>query len=145
MASFFRLLAAFAVAICLALPGVGSEGGENGGGTGVWVLPRATFLTPPSGAAPRDMLAAHNITQNCVMQMSEEVGIATATFVDDMSGIPVELAVNGSIVTIPAVLLQSLVGLSTPTATVLIADAAQMGYVIQILARTDGTATIRVL
>lgn len=144
MTSLLRLLAALALAICLALPGVGDDGGENGGGTGVWVLPRATYLTPPCGGAPRASLLAHSIHQDCVMQVSEEVGAATASFVDNLSGVPCALPVVGTSVRIPAALLQSLAGLSLPTATVLIADAAQIGYVIHITVNGDATATIRV-
>lgn len=143
MTSLIRVLAAIAFAICLALPGVGSDGGENGGGTGVWVLPRATCLTPPIGAAPRDQKTVP-IQADLQMQMSAEVGVACATFIDDTSGVPMALSVTGSLVTIPATLMQSLAGLSSPSGTIVIADAMQVGYVIQIVVHSNGTATIRV-
>ena len=144
MTTLIRILVALAFVISLALPGIGGDGPENGGGTGVWVLPLGTCLTPPGGAAPR-AIKTIGTAQDFVMQMSPEVGTATGTFVDNVSAVPVALPVSGSQVRIPAALLQSLVGLTNPTATIVIADDAQVGYVIYVTVFANGTATLRVL
>ena len=143
MTTLIRILVALAFAIILALPGIGGDGPE-GGGTGVWVLPRGTSLTAPGGAPPRDVRTIAT-TQDCVMEMSPEVGTATATFVDSVTAVPTALPVSGSHVRIPAALMQTLVGLTIPTATILIADDAQVGYVIYVTVNANGTATVRVL
>jgi hypothetical protein len=146
MISLLRVLAALVFALCLALPGIGGDGdgGENGGGTGVWVLPRAGFLTPPATGAPRATLSI-SVNQDCLLQLSPEMGAATGTFVDDVSGSPVSLGISGSTARIPCALLQSLANMTVRTATVLVSDAAQLGYVIEITVHMDGTATLHVL
>jgi hypothetical protein len=44
MNTLLRFVLALALGVWLAMPSLGSEGGENAGGTGVWILPRATFM-----------------------------------------------------------------------------------------------------
>lgn len=111
MKSLLRPLVAIALAVWLALPLFGSEGGNNAGGTGIWILPRATFLASGmSQSAPRatkDLLANG---QDLVMELSSECGACSATFVDELSGQPVALQANGGLVRLPASLLQSLAG-----------------------------------
>jgi hypothetical protein len=143
MAALLRVLVATALAIALALPGVSDEGGENSGGLGVWVLPRASFV-PPIPATPRDTRSAHSISQDCVMQLSSECGAAAGTFVEDMAGVPVALQVTGSTVRIPAALLQAMALHPSATATVIVTDSQQLGYVVRIAMNGNGTATIRV-
>ncbi len=143
MAALLRLLAAVAMAVALALPGVSDEGGENNGGVGVWVLPRASCV-PPIAAAPRAVRNGVPIAQDCLMKVSDECGPTAATFVDDMSGLPVSLHVSGSVVRVPASLLQALAAMPLPTASVLITDSQHVGYVALIAVHANGTATIRV-
>ncbi len=95
-----RILAALAIAICLALPAVSGEGGETGGGSGVWVLPRASCLAAPSPVAriSSPVMAVGEITLN----IDPELGPVVATMVDDMTGLPMALPVVGSQVRVPA-------------------------------------------
>ncbi len=119
MKSLLRLLAALALAIWVAVPVVGSDGGDNAGGTGIWILPRATCLasgmevTPPRAAK---VLTTFN--HDVVMQVSSECGAVVATFVDDLSGQPVSLATFSGQVRIPASLLQAMAGSSCPKAPI---------------------------
>lgn len=149
MTSLSRILLALALAVWVALPGVGSDGGENAGGTGVWILPCAASINSGSGlgGTPRDSRVLQApLTADVAMQMSVEVGNAVATFVEQMAGVPVALPVNGSIVRIPATLLQALAQAPHPNANILITDAAQVGYVIQVsIDRQSGAVTIRVM
>jgi hypothetical protein len=148
MKSLSRILLALALAVWVALPGVGSDGGENAGGTGVWILPRACWLNSGLGmGAPRDSRVLQApLTADCAMMMSVEVGNAVATFVDTLSGVPVSLPVSGSLVRLPVSLLHALSQSPQPTANVLITDAAQVGYVIHIsIDPQTGNATIRVM
>jgi hypothetical protein len=142
MATMLRVLVAAALALALALPAVGDEGGENTGGMGVWVLPRWSFVAAVPGPV-RDCRQAHPIGADCVMQISSECGPAAATLVDELSGLPVSLPVSGSLVRIPATLLQALAQSSAP-ATVVVADSEQRGYVMTITFGAPGTATISV-
>jgi hypothetical protein len=144
MVSVLRVLVAAALALVIALPGVGFQGpGTNSGGVGVWVLPFAAPLTPPGGE-PRATRTGLSIAQDCVLELSPDCGPVVATFVDDMTGEPVALHVSGSLVRIPASLMQALVGLPQPTATIVIADSEQRGYVIEITVAAGGTASVRV-
>lgn len=118
--------------IALALPGFGDDGGGNGGGTGVWVLPRANFLTAQTGSSSVLAASSAPIAQDRWLQMSPDVGVATATFVDDASGVAVSLQVTGSLVRVPAALLQALALSSAPQAQILISDATQLGYLITV-------------
>src|SRR5262245_21978097 len=138
-----RILAALALAIGLALPAVGGEGGETGGGTGVWVLPLSRSVTFGALGAPRDH-RSFGITQDIVMQCSSQGGIASATFVDDLTAVPQSLPVSGSQVRVPTSLLQSLTELPSPSGTILIVDAAQLGYVMRLSINAQNQATIEV-
>ena len=82
MMSLLRPLVAIALAVWLALPLVGNEGGDNASGTGIWILPRATFLASGmSQAAPRATKELLAIGQDVVMEVSSECGACSATFV----------------------------------------------------------------
>lgn len=143
MTSPSRFLFALILAILLALPSISGDGGENGGGTGVWVLPRATFLA--SGVVePR---AVQQVTpgQDLILEMSSEVGMATAVFVDDLSQVPISLPVNGLNVRMPAAVMQSFLGCSAQTATIMISDASHMGYLIRVVTQSNGTLSMQVL
>lgn len=142
MTSPLRLLCALIFAICLALPSVSGDGGENGGGTGVWVLPRATYLT--SGVVEPRAAQVVSPGQDLILEMSCEVGMATAVFVDDLSQVPVSLQVTGSQVRLPAAVMQSFLASSALTATIMIADAAHMGYLIRVTAQPNGTLSLQV-
>ncbi len=145
MKNTLRWLVAFALAICMALPVLGGEGGENGGGTGIWILPRANFLTMNGGAAaPRDVRTV-GLSQDVLMEVHTDLGSVSATFVDQVSGSPVALQVQGRVVRVSASLLQMLGTMSTKTAYITIADATQLGYLIRIsVDPIAGTATIQV-
>ena len=139
----FRILAALALAIALALPAVGGEGGETGGGTGVWVLPGARYLSiGPLGAVRESR--SFGITQDIVMQISSQGGIASATFVDDLTMLPVSLPMSGMQVRIPSSLLQALSESSSPTGTIMIVDAQQFGYLMRLTVSSAGQATVDV-
>ena len=78
MTPLSRILLALALAVWVAVPGVGSDGGENAGGTGVWILPRAASICAFSGP-PREMRTIPApLAADCTMQMSVEIGSAVA-------------------------------------------------------------------
>jgi hypothetical protein len=142
-----RILAALALAICLALPAIGGEGGGSGetSGGGVWVLPRSGCmfgLSSWSSMAPRD---THQfaISSDVVLQASTEVGIASAIFLDDLSGLPVSLNVSGTQVRIPTALMLGLAQSPGTGATIMIVDAQMQGYLMR-LSINAGQATITV-
>lgn len=137
-----RCLLALVLAIGLALPVVGGEGGENGGGTGIWILPRASFLST-STMAPRDSRTV-GLAADVVLRVSNEVGLCAATSVDSLTGLSVALPVSGNDVTIPAALLQSIASLPNKTSNVVIADASQVGYLLRITVTPAGAALIQV-
>jgi hypothetical protein len=144
MTSLLRFLAALVLALCFALPGVSGEGGDNAGAGGVWVLPRAgaVGIGGIGGIAPRDTRTV-GFASDVFLQMSHDVGVATATFVDSVSQVPTGLIVTGNLVRLPAALLQALAPFAGATATIVITDAAQVGYVIQLTVHANNTATLQ--
>jgi hypothetical protein len=141
MALLFRVLVAVAIAIALALPGFGDEGGEGNSG-GVWVLPMCS-QGPATSCQPRASLAGVPLGNELVLQVSAGCGPATATFVDEVTGVPVSLQVSGSLVRVPSSLMSALVELPSPKATIVIMDSQHRGYVIEIVANSNGTAALR--
>jgi hypothetical protein len=145
MKSLLRPLVALAVAVWLALPLVGNDGGNNAGGTGIWILPRATFLasgmSQSTPRATKDLLANG---QDVVMEVSSECGECSATFVDELSGQPVALQTSGGLVRLPAALLQSLACAAGTKAHIVITDANQLGYLLTIDRREDGSLILKV-
>jgi hypothetical protein len=133
MKALRNALLALALAAWLAVPGVGGDGGENGGGTGVWVLPRASTLTSSTGSGAPIACESSPITQDKFFLLSSEVGVASATLVDTCSGLPVSLPVLGTVMRVPATLMQAIAHNPVPSATVVVADAANVGYVIKIV------------
>ena len=129
-----RLVSALLVAAMLALPGVGSDGGENAGGTGVWILPRASFLSAaPVGQVPLPVPTSDFVSPVSVdlaLTTASEMGSFTATLIDQISGAPLLLPTNGRNVILTRGTLQGLLAAGTTVAHVLIADANQLGYVV---------------
>src|SRR5688572_13626591 len=116
MKAFRNALLALALVAWLAVPGVGGDGGENGGGTGVWVLPRASTLTCSTGSGVPIACESRPITQDFFLLLSSEVGVASATLVDACSGLPVSLPVIGTVLRVPASLLQTISHNPVPSA-----------------------------
>lgn len=130
MTTLLRLLAIGLLAALLALPGRGHDGGENGSGTGVWVLPRATHLGPTTGCAPRATFSV-NPNQACVLRASDDLGVAVGTIVEEGTGVVASVAVIGSDVCLPAAMLQALFQAGAK-ATIVVVDSSQLGYVIEV-------------
>lgn len=145
MKSLLRPLVAIALAVWLALPLFGSDGGDNAGGTGIWILPRATFLASGmSMATPRATKDLLSLGQDVVMEVSSECGACSATFFDEVSGQPVALQASGGLVRLPAALLQALAGAAGTKAHIVITDANQLGYLLTIDRREDGSLVLKV-
>lgn len=137
MNAIARLLLAVFLAALIVLPTVGSEGGENGGGTGIWILPRATFFSSGAGAEvgaiPRANQVFNNASQGMRLMMSDDVGSAVATLVDEVSGFPTALGIAGLQVTISSTLIQSMIAANNLRATIVVTDESQMGYYIKLV------------
>ena len=128
-----RLTLAIALAVWVATPVVNGMG-EGGGGTGVWVLPRSgqfgSSVVP--GTSPRQTLAFANPSQNIRLVVSE-MGAAVATLTEESTSLTTPLAVVGAEVVIPSELQQTLINSSCTLATIVIVDAAQLGYYIHLV------------
>jgi hypothetical protein len=138
MHALIRSLVAALLALWLAMPSVGGEGGENGGGAGVWVLPHCSYLTvdPQAGGplgAPRASRSFSSLGQTVVLQGSTECGQIVATLIDPVSCVPMALPVIGRSAIIPASVLNGLQAAGIPTAQIVMVDAAQQGYVIHVV------------
>jgi hypothetical protein len=78
------------------------------------------------------------------MVVAAEMGVPSAMLVDDVSGVPIALATSGRTVTIPKNLLQALHQSSVRTASVIIMDTAQLGYVLRLRILLDGKVNITI-
>lgn len=143
MIHLLRIVLAVFLAALLAVPTTGNEGGENGGGTGVWILPRSSFLAEiDTGCqAFRSEFTAGSLS-DLQFKVDALMGQPTATFVSDVDGSTYGLTVVGSIVRCPKELLQVGVG---ARGTILITDSSGRGYVLLLsVDEATGLVTIRV-
>ncbi|MBM3963040.1 MAG: hypothetical protein FJ306_14235, partial [Planctomycetes bacterium] len=106
----------------MALPGIGGDGGPNGGGTGVWVLPAATFLSAAPATIARDTHMSVSTSEDLRFMASGEVGEVVALFIDEFSGVPMALPVNGREVTVPAAVLGAMAQAVGARADIVIVD-----------------------
>lgn len=149
MTSMLRNLLALLVALWLAVPTTGTEGvgGENGGGTGVWILPACAGLTSsmidPS-AEPRSTFETDDMDRDLLLRTSVQMGVASATFVDEVTGTPIALDVSGHIVTVPSELLQAIAQTSERAGSLIVSDASLRGYLITIEVTSSGKIGVRV-
>lgn len=143
-----RFVPALLVAALLTLPGISSEGGENAGGTGVWILPRPAFVCAGAGdvAPTSPPLAISTLTNEVRLVTSTELGSMSATLVDSISGSPLPLPITGRDVVLSRAVLQGLAASGTTEAHIVVADAQQLGYVFKLSIDTAGgsaTLTLR--
>lgn len=136
MKSLLHSLIALLVAVWLAVPSPGGEGGENAGGTGVWILPFSANVNqePENGPLPsqaRMSIVVSDLARDLRLQSSDELGQSVAMCVDQATGMPVLLPVVGCHVTVPAALLRSL-SLTRTNADIVISDAFGNGYRISV-------------
>ena len=146
MSSLLRKALVLLVAAWLAIPTVCDEGGENNGGTGVWILPACANVpaTGAQGGAPvRGQFERSDASTDVKMELASQMSSAVATFVDEVSGSPVALPVTGRIVTVPKQLLQTLKQTAL-TGSIIISDAAQRGYVLGLQVSSAGVVKISV-
>lgn len=138
MITSLRLLAASIVALLLAIHAVGGEGGENAGGTGVWILPRPTSMTSSTSTllgcgAPRSApIQISSLDSDLKFELGAECGISVATLFAGPTSEPIPLDVVGRQVVVPASLVQSLVASQTLVVEIVVADAAMKGYVLRL-------------
>lgn len=147
MKTMLRLLASVALAAWIALPGVGSDGGDNAGGTGVWILPRSSFFTSQlpciSATTParqsQSMASAFNGVR---LTTSTEMGAFTATFIDPFSGSSTALPTNGRDVVLSGTLLRA-VQESGAAAEIVVVDGQLQGYVVRVSVDAAGVASLQ--
>ena len=150
MHALIRFSVAALLALWLAMPSVGGEGGENGGGTGVWILPRCEFLSgdPLAVGALGVPLATRSfstLTHDVSLYGSSECGQIVATLIDSVSCVPMPLPVVGRNAVIPSSVLQGLRAAGISHAQVVMMDAAHQGYVIHlIIDLAAGSATLSI-
>ncbi|MBL8731067.1 MAG: hypothetical protein JNN13_01720 [Planctomycetes bacterium] len=126
-----RCLLALLLALGLVLPSVSSEGGENG--LGIWILPNANHLTSGIGCSTTSAPRASQtfaVGKDITMDVASGMGAIVATFVDELAGQAISLPVVGGRVTIPGELVEALTNSASPRASIVIADACQLGYVL---------------
>jgi hypothetical protein len=135
---FFACLL-LALALALRLLGGEGEGGENAGGTGVWILPRSERITSGSPAldpnSPQRVspLVFPALDHDVGLRVSPECGEVVATLFAEPLGEPVALQVQGNLVVISASLLHNLVNAGVEESIVVILDANGNGYRLRLL------------
>ena len=135
-----RVLTAALLAMWLALPGKSGEGdgGENAGGTGVWILPRCETISSNAGnftglGAPRiPPFVISDLAHDLRLRMSSDCGPASALLFDGTVGLETELPVSGLTVTVPASVLQTMFSAGVASADIVVMDAAHKGYLMRL-------------
>ena len=140
-----RTTLAVLLALWLALPSLGSEGGGDAGGTGVWILPTAApmhgaLLNPTQPRCAGSVRSQTGLT----LSMSSQVGPAAAVFVSASTSDTMPLSVHGGQVVLPQSLLQYLAS-SGGRGMIVVTDANQFGYVVDVRAKkVPGEAGLKV-
>ena len=135
MKALLHCLLALLVTVIVALPSPGSEGGENAGGTGVWILPFCSQINSGSeehsNSTARLTIPVADLNRDISLQLSSQMGQSVATCVDELTGHPTGLVVAGRIVTVPSQLMRSL-SQARVNATIMVVDASNCGYCIAV-------------
>ncbi|MCA8948872.1 MAG: hypothetical protein KDE27_05175 [Planctomycetes bacterium] len=139
-----RLVVVLLAAVWLAAPSLGGEGGENAGGTGVWVLPGGSSLggNGQSGNLSREI---PNLTKDFKLTVASNVGAFVATACEAGSGVIVPLASSGRDVLLPAAMLRGFRDENVAHVDIVIADSEMVGYRIRLSIPAAGeTATLTI-
>lgn len=146
MQTLARFLLASLLALAIAMPGIGGEGGENAGGTGVWILPHSRSLSGPMAPLTAGTLSRQvsDFSRDFTMTASEDCGelVAVATVVGTGQNLP--LAVTGHDVRLSSQQLTSLRNANVTGLTIVISDSQNVGYVISVSGIATGTATFSI-
>jgi hypothetical protein len=134
-----RFLACWLLALALALRLLGGEGGENAGGTGVWILPRSERIASgspaidPSTQQRVSPLLFSALDRDVSLRLSPECGEVVATLFAEPFGEPVALQAQGNLVLMPASLFRSLASVGVAESIVVILDAQGNGYRLRLV------------
>lgn len=139
MTPMLRNLFSLLVLALLAIPAPGdeTEGGENASGTGVWILPACAAVDPAQVgplAPTRSTFVCNDMSKPVEMKVSAAMGCSSATMTYDVLGTPCALHVSGQIVRVSPAAMAALNQSPTKTATIIVSDAAQNGYVLTVKA-----------
>lgn len=149
MQTLARILLTILLAIAIAVPSVGGEGGENAGGTGVWILPRSSCLSgflAPNVCSP-NVGSTHSVADmahDFTLRVDEECGEVVATAVDPATSASIVLAVSGRDVIVTPHLFDAVRGAGGAGLSIVISDAANRGYVITATLESSGAVTFSV-
>lgn len=140
MSTTLRVLAAAFLALWFAIPGISGdgEGGENGGGTGVWILPRCEPISSGSSqigqmTQPRVApFAIPNFEHGVKFRVSNECGATSATLFDGDNGTPIALPVVGQYIELPAAMLRGLHAAGVAESHIVVTDSSGRGYLMRL-------------
>lgn len=121
----------------LAIPAPGDEGGENASGTGVWILPACAAIDPAQldpSAPTRAQFVCSDTSKPVEMRVSQAMSSVSGTMTYDVLGTPVALEVTGQVVRVSPAMMAALSQSPCKTATILISDVHQKGYVLRLTA-----------
>ena len=137
-----RLLLVALTALWIAAPTTGTEGGENAGGTGVWILPACAGISKPAQPATRQLT---NLGRDLTMRVQSTMGSVVATACDPASGLIVPLQVSGRNVSLPSSVICGFRDAAVKRVELLIVDSRMNGYKIRMMISQNGdSATLDV-
>lgn len=134
--NFTRTLLAILVAVWVAVPTVGGEGGENAGGTGVWILPASSFVGMPCWGPSGPSRQLTDFTKDLRMVVDPNCGQVLATVTDPLTAVVIPLTVCGRDVTLAASTLRAYSDAQVSSVVVLIVDSQQRGYYMTVTINT---------
>lgn len=133
-----RVLVVLLAALWLAAPSVGGEGGDNAGGTGVWVLPEASGLGGPGSSGPNCSREISNLEKDLKLTVANNVGSFVATVCEVGSGVVMPLATSGRDVLLPAATMVAFRNANVAEVEIVIADESLVGYRIRLTIEQNG-------
>lgn len=134
-----RSLSLMLAGLLLVLPVIGHDdrGGGGGGESGVWILPRSSYIGNNGGAGiistpPRATRPHSDLSRDLQMEMSSEMQSPVAVLMDPQTNVSVQLPVDGKVVTVPGVMLQTYVAAGLTQVYGTLVDGQGRGYVLRV-------------
>lgn len=144
MKHLLRILTVALAAAWLATPGVSGEGegGENAGGTGVWILPGPCALGGGPALGASAVRQVPTLANDVTMTVSAQLGSVVATACEAGSGTVIPLSVSGRDVTFRGSTMRAFRDANVQVVEIVICDSSQQGYRIRFRIHPNGQSGV---
>lgn len=150
MMAVVRAVLLVLVGLFAVLPLFGHDDEGGGGDSGVWILPRSSYLGSGGGpqiisAPPRGIRHHPDLSRDLSLQMSSEMSEPTGVLTDPVTNRPIPLAVDGMHVTVRSATLRSIESAGVTEVYGTVIDSQGRGYILRLrIDPIQHTATLEI-